>query len=63
MARPAASSFAEFILNPVERRVIAVSISRSFLFIASAAIFAAVLVFITLMTLTSCYGFKKSVIG
>jgi hypothetical protein len=49
IARPAASSFAELIRNPVESRSIEVDIARLFLPIASRAMFALMFVFITVI--------------
>ena len=52
MARPAASSLAELIREPVERRSMAVDIARSLRFIASRAIIEDVFVLITVMIKT-----------
>ena len=53
MARPAASSFAEFMRDPVDNRCIAISIDLSFFAIAFWAIIDDVFVLITVITLTS----------
>jgi hypothetical protein len=50
MARPAASSLAELILLPVDRRSMLVSIARALDFIELAVIVAAMFVLITVMS-------------
>jgi hypothetical protein len=58
IANPAASSPAELILSPVDRRSIAVAIVRSFFVSALAVIVAAVLVLITVIVLSSFVTIK-----
>jgi hypothetical protein len=58
IANPAASSPAELILSPVDRRSIAVAIERSFFVSELAVIVAAVLVLITVIVLSSFVTIK-----
>ena len=58
MARPAASSLAELILLPVDKRSMLVSIARALVFIELAVIVAAMFVLITVMS-NSSYGLKN----
>jgi hypothetical protein len=58
IASPAASSLAELILLPVDKRSMVRSIARSFVFIELAVTVAAVFVLITVMFLSSKNSFS-----